>query len=188
MSPVIGEKLALMQDDDAKIDRNDEPRIDESAEIRLPEGDKAQVRPDDATIVPPGELGELPGGIQEFAHYKLIKELGRGAQGVVFLAEDKRLRRKVALKMLASAAAQSRSTRERFQREAEAASKLDHPGICGIHEMGEEQGIPYIAMQYVRGTALSDMVESAKSSQTLDATVCDISRCATNSGTQGRSG
>src|SRR5437867_1113141 len=85
----------------------------------------------------------IPEEIREFGHYTLLRELGRGAQGVVYLAEDTQLRRKVAVKMLLGSAGQSRAVRERFQREAEVASKLDHPGICGIHEVGEVKDVPY---------------------------------------------
>ncbi|MCB9902899.1 MAG: protein kinase [Planctomycetes bacterium] len=97
-----------------------------------------------------------------FGHYELVKELGRGAQGVVYLAEDTQLRRKVALKMLATARAQDSDVRDRFQREAELASKLEHPGICGVHEFGEVEGIPFIAMQFIPGTPLSDLIEDAR--------------------------
>jgi serine/threonine protein kinase/formylglycine-generating enzyme required for sulfatase activity len=100
--------------------------------------------------------------LQTFGHYQLVKELGRGAQGVVYLAEDVKLHRKVALKMLATARAQDADVRERFQREAELASKLEHPGICGVHEFGEVEGIPFIAMQFIPGVALSDMITQAR--------------------------
>jgi serine/threonine protein kinase/formylglycine-generating enzyme required for sulfatase activity len=104
-----------------------------------------------------------------FGHYELRKELGRGAQGVVYLAEDTQLRRKVALKMLASARAQDADVRERFQREAELASKLEHPGICGIHEFGQVDGIPFIAMQFIAGSPLSDMIADARTRGGMDA-------------------
>ena len=97
-----------------------------------------------------------------FGHYELVKELGRGAQGVVYLAEDTQLRRKVALKMLATARAQDKDVRDRFQREAELASKLEHPGICGVHEFGEVEGIPFIAMQFIPGMPLSEMIAEAQ--------------------------
>jgi tetratricopeptide (TPR) repeat protein len=90
--------------------------------------------------------------------YRLIKELGRGGQGVVWLAEDARLGRKVALKVLSGLGARAESTLARFRREAELASKLDHPGICGVHDTGIEGGVPYIAMRYVDGESLADRV------------------------------
>ena len=112
----------------------------------------------------PKEPAEAGGPAQEarrFGNYELLKELGRGAQGVVWLAEDVVLRRKVALKMLAGAGAQSELVRERFRREAALTSKFEHPGICGVHDFGEVDGTPYIAMQYVRGTTLATIVEAA---------------------------
>ena len=128
----------------------------------------------------PGASGpdESPAELGKFGHYTLVQELGRGAQGVVYLAEDTLLHRNVALKMLSGAAAQPGTLRERFQREAEATSKLNHPGICGIHEMGEVEEIPYIAMQYVRGSTLADVVETARTSQG-DLSTHDISRSLT---------
>jgi len=80
----------------------------------------------------------------------------------VFLAEHSTHRRKVALKLLTRAAAQSQPARDRFRREAELTLKFDHPGICGVHDFGEVDGVPFIAMQYVRGTTLSSLVEKAR--------------------------
>ncbi|MCA8942832.1 MAG: protein kinase, partial [Planctomycetes bacterium] len=110
----------------------------------------------------PDQPGGTPPGIREFGKYVLLKELGRGAQGIVYLAEDQQLHRKVALKMLTAAGVQSDEIRERFVREAEVASKLEHPGICGVHEMGEVEGVPFIAMQYIVGTTLADLLEGAR--------------------------
>ena len=117
-----------------------------------------------------GEPDEGSGGTserREFGPYWLLKELGRGAQGVVFLAEDKSLRRKVALKMLTGAGAQSQNVRDRFRREAELTSRFEHPGICGVHDLGEVDGRPYIAMQYVRGTTLAALIEKAQAGSSL---------------------
>lgn len=110
----------------------------------------------------PATQPEPPQGPREFGKYTLLKELGRGAQGIVYLAEDDQLHRKVALKMLTAAGVQSDEIRDRFVREAEVASKLEHPGICAVHEMGDVEGVPYIAMQYVVGTTLADLLEVAK--------------------------
>ncbi|MBK9387643.1 MAG: SUMF1/EgtB/PvdO family nonheme iron enzyme [Planctomycetes bacterium] len=104
----------------------------------------------------------LPEALQEFGSYKLIRELGRGAQGVVFLAEHKVIHRRVALKMLSSAATQSDAIRERFRREAEITSRLSHAGICGIYEVGEEQGVPFIAMQLIDGVPLEKALHARK--------------------------
>ncbi|TDJ72056.1 MAG: hypothetical protein E2O39_07285 [Planctomycetota bacterium] len=106
---------------------------------------------------------------REFGRYILLEELGRGAQGIVHLAEDTQLHRKVALKMLTAAGAQSVTVRERFQREAELTSKLDHPGICGVYEIGEEEGMPFIAMQYVRGITLAQLLTDAREQVEMDA-------------------
>ena len=88
--------------------------------------------------------------------YQLIKELGRGGQGIVWLAEDSRLGRRVALKVLTGLGPGAEAHLARFKREASLASKLDHPGICGVHDTGIEGGIPYIAMRYVDGESLAD--------------------------------
>jgi formylglycine-generating enzyme required for sulfatase activity/tRNA A-37 threonylcarbamoyl transferase component Bud32 len=113
---------------------------------------------------PPGEPAELTptDALRRLGHYQLLKELGRGAQGVVYLAEDVKLRRKVALKMLAGADIDSHVVRQRFQREAELTSKFAHPGICGVHEVGAVDGVPYIAMQFVQGVTLAEILERAK--------------------------
>jgi serine/threonine protein kinase len=88
--------------------------------------------------------------------YRLLEELGRGGQGVVWLGEDTRLGRKVALKVLTGLGPGAEMHLARFRREAALASKLDHPGICGVHDTGIEGGVPYIAMRYVQGETLSD--------------------------------
>jgi serine/threonine protein kinase len=102
--------------------------------------------------------------------YVLEKELGRGAQGVVYLAEHAELHRKVALKVLTGAGAQSQLVRDRFRREAQLTSKFEHPGICGVHDVGEVDGTPYIAMQFVRGMTLSTLVERSRGSAKVDDT------------------
>lgn len=126
----------------------------------------AQPPTDPAPDVPrPGEsASEEP---RVFGNYILLKELGRGAQGVVFLAEHTGLHRKVALKMLTGAGAQSQLVRDRFKREAELTSKFEHPGICGVHDFGEVDGLPFIAMQYVRGTTLASLVEKGREDSKL---------------------
>ena len=78
--------------------------------------------------------------------YTLLRELGHGGQGYVYLAEDTRLHRKVALKLLPMAFTLSGKARMRFEREAEVASKLNHPGICTVYEVGEDDSVPFIAM------------------------------------------
>jgi len=100
--------------------------------------------------------------------YRLLRKLGRGGMGVVYLAEDTRLRRKVAIKVLTAFGARSRSLRTRLLREAEAASKLDHPAICRVYEVGEAEDLPYIAMQYIEGETLARRIAEERMARAKD--------------------
>ncbi|MDQ3666950.1 MAG: protein kinase, partial [Acidobacteriota bacterium] len=91
---------------------------------------------------------------QTIAHYRIRSLLGSGGMGKVYLAEDTKLKRNVALKVLPSVSARDEAARKRLLREARAAAALDHPNICGIHEVGDVDGIGYIAMQYIDGETL----------------------------------
>jgi formylglycine-generating enzyme required for sulfatase activity len=91
--------------------------------------------------------------------YKIIEEIGRGGMGIVFKAEDIRLQRTVALKFLPANLADSAELKERFLIEARAAAALSHPNICVIHEVGESEERPYIAMEYVEGETLRDKIK-----------------------------
>ncbi len=95
------------------------------------------------------------------AHYRILEKIGAGGMGEVFLAQDTKLDRRVALKFLPASVGDDPDVRTRFLREARAAARLDHPNIVTIHEVGEFDGRPYIAMQYVAGKPLSSFCEGA---------------------------
>jgi serine/threonine protein kinase/Tfp pilus assembly protein PilF len=92
------------------------------------------------------------------SHYRIVRELGSGGMGVVYEAEDTRLRRNVAVKFLSSSLAQDAPMLERFEREARAASALSHPGICTVHAIEQHAGQSFIVMELVEGESLSTML------------------------------
>jgi serine/threonine protein kinase len=95
---------------------------------------------------------------QTISHYKILEKLGEGGMGIVYKAHDTKLDRTVALKFLPPAGGEKEKSR--LIREARAVAQLDHPNICTVHEIGDSEGVPYIAMAYIEGETLKDRIEN----------------------------
>ena len=135
------------------LEYDDSQAIDQTADLRPGAGAAPEVPAPDPLERPPGTL---VGG-----HYELEGLLGRGGMGEVYLATDQRLGRKIALKFLSPSLAADSNHRKRFLAEARAASALNHPNVCIIHEVGEaEDGSPYMALEFLEGRSLADQIGS----------------------------
>jgi serine/threonine protein kinase len=101
----------------------------------------------------------VPGEVGTLGPYRVVKQLGAGGMGAVYLAVDTRLDRKLALKVMLPEFAADRDAKERFLREARAAAKISHDNVVIVHEADERQGVPYIAMQFLQGTPLDEYLK-----------------------------
>ncbi len=115
-----------------------------------------------AEPIPPGHAGgegwEQGMNGRAISYYRILKELGHGGMGVVYEAEDTRLRRHVALKFLPRELSRDPQALARFKREAQTASSLDHPNICPVYDIGEFEGQPFISMPYLEGQTLRQCI------------------------------
>jgi hypothetical protein len=150
-------------------------------------GNPVETVPGDSTLrrrgVLPGEsslpFGTLPGGtpiekMQQAGRYQILERIGRGGMATVFKAHDPTIGRDVAIKFLHASLCEGEDYRARFLQEARAAGGLSHPNIVIVHDVGEIEGRPYMAMELLSGTSLAEELEKSKTLGVRDTVVMGI--------------
>jgi serine/threonine protein kinase/predicted Zn-dependent protease len=132
-----------------------------TVKLQRPGGGPSLARHGAAPPPRPERPGGDPAGGGAFGPYFLLRVLGHGGHGTVYLALDRNLRRKVALKILDRLGPDDGIVRERLRSEVELASRVDHPGICGVLDSGVQDGVPYLVMRHVPGTSLDRILAAA---------------------------
>lgn len=118
-------------------------------------------KPDPASEMPAFAPPKKPGELGILGKYRILKELGRGGMGGIYLGYDERLKRRVAIKVMLPKFAENPAAKERFNREALAAAQIRHENIVVIYDCDEWNGIPYIAMEYLVGALLDDFLKKS---------------------------
>ncbi|HEX7378645.1 MAG TPA: protein kinase, partial [Pirellulales bacterium] len=174
-SDLLGETLGTLRTREAAIDDRVRAVMARLKEMTLPGKavEETLLHSRDATtdawdleklLDPPQAEGELG----RFAGYRVLRVLGAGGMGLVLEAEDPQLRRRVALKVMQRALAAHEENRQRFLREARATAAIEHAHIVTVHQVGVHNGLPFLAMQLLKGESLQDRVERARSGKKED--------------------